>query len=177
MKISKKILALPIIASIICITVNADDFTQSADIEIVEGLNVTETQRMNFGVVERPVGNSVIAVATSDANNHSKLTANYIDMSPVQHGRYLISGSSNRTINISTSDVNNIAGLDIKQMWGSYKRSGQSDLSVPNYLTGVTNAFPPAEGSTAYIGASIEIDPSVNEGEYQPQFNLTVSYD
>ncbi len=169
-----KLLLTGVAASVIGYGVaKADDFNFTAAIDILEALKVVETQKMDFGVIERP-NSPVTVIVTRGGAVDGATTAAHIDTSTVQQGKYKVSGSSLKTIAIQASDGGSVPGLGFASLDGSYNGESNGEL-IGAGLSGLS--APTQAGKDLDIGGSLTVDPSVEEGTYAPDFNLTVNYE
>lgn len=147
----------------------AETLTSSADIEVRTALSISETQSLNFGKIEKPTSQVTATVSTAGASSG---TATYIDTTDVAPGIFLITGSASETINISVTDLQNVAGFEFTNVKGNYGSTTNGNL-----LTGITGQDAPGAGENLTIGATMTIESFVTEGDYTPGFQVEVNYD
>lgn len=172
MSIKQKLLILTSL-SVVAATamgVKAANLSTHGDIKIRNALSITENQVLNFGTIAKPNSTVEVEVTTAGAVG-SGTTATHIDSSTVEEGNYTISGSSLETIDISASDNGNVAGMEFTSIKGNY-----GSTSNGNLLAGLTAQSAPGAGTDLVVGATLQVQSSVTEGDYQPGFTITVNY-
>ena len=144
-------------------------FSQTATIEILDALSVSEATQMNFGIIETPSANVDVVITTAGATTGT--TATFIDASAVAAGVYTITGTDTNTLNITASNVGSVTNLNFTDIVGNLASGGDVDLDT----TGMTNvSFTTSD--QIVIGATLAVTNGIAAGTYAPDFNLDVSY-
>ncbi len=151
----------------------ADDFNFTAAIDILEALKVVETQKMDFGVIERPANAATVSIDKTACSGSTDANTVHIDTSTVACGIYKITGSSLKTISVDIADGDSVDGLNFTVIEGKY--DGSDDVSMASGGAGLS--APTQAGKDLQLGGTLSVDPSVEEGTYAPDFNLTVNYE
>jgi spore coat protein U-like protein len=166
-----KILSVAAVSTIaIASSANAASLSTSGDIKIRNALNISENQVLNFGTIEKPTSTVEVEVTTAGSVG-SSTTASHIDTSTVAEGDYTISGSFIDTIDITASDNANVAGMEFTAITGDYDSTTGGDL-----ISGITNQSAPGAGTALKVGAVLQVQNTVDEGDYSPAFTITVNY-
>lgn len=152
--------------------VQANDFNFDSNIGILRVLNVTETQKMDFGVIEEPAGDVLVEITTEGTVGPSN-TATHIDTSTIAEGRYKVFGSSLSTISISARNGTSPSGMTFQKLNAIYQESTADLIN-----TGLTGLSAPTDlGTDLIVGAILNVPDAVTEGTYAPEFILEVNYE
>jgi len=160
------LLATPTIAE-------ANDFSQDSRIDILRALNVTETQKMDFGVIEEPVDDVRVHV-TAEGFISTSNTATHIDTSTVAAGIYQVFGSDLSSISISARNGGSVPSMTFETLHASYGAQYSDDL-LTSPLTAL--GAPGAMGTELAMGAILKVNAGTTEGTYAPDFILEVNYE
>jgi hypothetical protein len=144
----------------------------SAQIELKNSLNLSEEEKINFGVVEIPSGEFSIVHLTPSGTIGENNTANIIESSGISSGKVNIFGSNSSSINIQATPSSPGERISITKITGNYSSSSDFDL-----ISGISDLAPPGDqGKSLMIGAEIRISNNVVEGNYILPFDLEVNY-
>jgi len=171
----KRISICTILALIIAISVagsaHAWGWGVSVFVKLFNIIKVTELQTLNLGTIEKPTSTVTVHVTpggTVGGNND----ATHIDTADVKEGIFKIQGSFFATIDISASDNGNVSGMTFTGITADYDTTTNADL-----MAGITNQTAPTWfGTNLDLGAELEVDNTVTEGDYEPGFTLSVNY-
>jgi len=173
MKIKNYIKILSVLGLLATPTIaEANDFSQDSTIDILRALNVTETQKMDFGVIEEPLGDVTVHVTTGGTVGASN-DATHIDTSTVAAGIYQVFGSDLSSISISARNGGSVPDMTFATLDAAYGESTGDLLTAA--LTGL--GAPGAEGTTLKIGGTLTVLALTTEGTYAPDFILEVNYE
>lgn len=171
----KKILlaSTAIASAMIAGQANADTFSQTATIDVLDALAVTEVEQMDFGKIGTPSGDVVVHLTAAGGNGGST-TATMVDTSSMAAGEYKITGSSTNTISIQVTDAGSVAGFEFTEFSGSYDSGGALD-----FITERTGQAAPGGGAgkTLVLGAKLAVADAVTNGTYAPDFDIDINYE
>lgn len=167
-----KVLGATTAISAMAFGATAATFTQDSFVEILDALTLTETQQLNFGVIEKPTSAVVVAVDTAGSVAGAS-TATHLDASSVAAGTYDITGSAGSTVEISATDGANVAGLAFTAMTGSFAGGSDTDI-LGGSITGATLTAGP---DSLAVGAELTVQNTVVAGQYAPEFDIVVNYE
>jgi uncharacterized protein DUF4402 len=164
--------SLKAIALVICAAFSADPAraaTQMAQVNanVVKPLILTWLQNLDLGTITLGPGTwSGATVAISRAGVFSCTNSNVTCTGATQRAGYNVSGTNNRTVNITAPNVTLVNQADMTKTL---------TLVVDNPGSFVlTNSGPP--GTNFYLGGSITVSSSTAGGTYAGTFNVTVDY-
>ena len=150
----------------------ADNFSQDSYISLLNVLNVTETQQLNFGTIEVPSSNIKVHISKTGTVGGEN-TATHIDTSTIEFGRYRIFGSDLNSISISATNGGSVANMSFEKLEAKYK-TVEGDI-IASALTGLD--APKPTGTDLKLGAVLTVAANTAEGVYAPDFNLEVNYE
>lgn len=151
---------------------SADNFSQDSSINLLNTLNIQETEKMDFGTIEAPTTDIKVHV-TNTGGVGGDNTAVHIDTSTVNEGKYKIFGSELASISISATNGGSVPNMVFEKLEAKYK-SVSGDI-IGSTLTGLDSPKP--SGTDLKIGAVLAVAANTAEGLYAPDFNLEVNYE
>lgn len=133
-------------------------------------LAIFEDHSLNFGTIAKPTTNVTAKVGF---NNQLSGTAQFLDTSTASRGSYKIFGSFFNTINISATDLGTYPQyMKYVKIKGKYPGSGNF-----NMLQGLGGLAPPGFGKQLKVAAKLKISSGTPDGDYSPEFVISVNYD
>ena len=155
-----------------CLQANAGTLSSVGQIELVSALNLSEERQLNFGKVEVPSGQFTTIHVNTDGTIGENNTAEIIDNTNIASGKIRIAGSGTSSISISASPSSTPTGISFKNLIGEYDDVQDADL-----FSGVSDLSPPSStGTELLLGAEMDIDNTVEEGNYSISFDLVINY-
>ncbi len=140
--------------------------TVSLSITLDSKLSVTQTQELNFGsIVRNDIGGTVVLSPINQVTYNGIFAAN----SSTSNGIFAIDGIAGRVVNINLPSQVTI-----------YNQNNSS-LLVNNFVSNVGNSLTliGTDGmgtGTFGVGATLNIPPSAQDGDYSGTYTVTVSY-
>jgi len=147
-------------------------FNQTADIEVLRALTITENERLNFGVIDLPGSDVKVHITTSGVVGATETTATHINTTPIKMGEYTIKGSDSSQISITASNGGSVSGLTFERIEASYDSGPDVDLIA----AALTGSAPTTTGKTLLVGAVLNVAAGITEGTYTPDFKLNIDY-
>ncbi len=147
----------------------AASINNQAKVELVQPIQITAHNDMNFGRIVKPETGS--ETVTIGYNNNLFGTAQIISDAGAKAGTATISGSPDDLVSITITDSTNVNGLALDNFTSSFNGFTSTDGD------GITeSAIIPAGGGDISIGARLTIDSSAPTGEVSPSYNIEVNY-
>ena len=151
----------------------ADSSTTDSDIEILDGVVITENNSLDFGAVVKPALISVVKMSTAGSRTLESGDATLIPGDAGNQADYDLTSDIGETVELSISNVVD-PDANIVLTPSSFKASvaggGDQDIgagAITFTSTGTDNVD---------VGAEVSINPAVTTGEYTGTFDLNADY-
>ena len=152
---------------------SAASVTTDSDVEIVDGVFITENASLDFGAVAKPTAISVVKMSTAGSRTLESGDATLITTDAGNQADYDLTSDIGETVELSISNVVD-PDTNIVLTPGSFKASvaggGDQDIgagAITFTSTGTDNLD---------VGAEVSINPAVTTGTYTGTFDLNADY-
>ena len=148
---------------------HADTFSQSATVEFVSPITVTENTQLNFGTVETGAGAGTTLILDTAGAITGTASANYI--SGAAAGDFSVNAQGS-TISI---EVNNFGANTVTLSTPTCSYDGAGAAGCDTTITGLATD---GTDKTLLIGATLTLAGSEGAGStYSPTFDIVVNYE
>lgn len=145
---------------------NADIFSRSGSVQIVEPLALSAGTNLAFGKVQKPATGSQTVIITSAGVVSGTAT---LVGGTTTAGSYTLTGDPTATVGITIADTTAVSGLTLTAFTPTY-----GGTAFTNGATGL--AAPTSTGKALAIGATLNVASTVTSGAKTLGYNITVVY-